>query len=216
MVQYPTKFGHIGPNIGLNPQKTWKFLLGGSYASCDEMTKKSPAKVGLTGILDWSFCSYFIWVLHMLVTMVFITNLDQLWSKYCSFPVFKNFVWFYSYFHKYCGLAIKLYNSGADWAQCLQSCALLIIADIVSISGHFSVHSPTFPSPEPLLAHCLQSWHILCKYIMVLYCKLSKSLLDFKDIHKITSFNRMKLKFKTMGILDIGLGRDKEGLELKQ
>ena len=42
-------------------------------------------------------------------------------SKYCPLPVFKNFVWFYNHFHKYCGLTIKLYPvtawSGRIWYQ---------------------------------------------------------------------------------------------------
>ena len=38
----------MGPYFGLDPKKFSKFQLGVSYTSCDEMTKNSPAQVGLT------------------------------------------------------------------------------------------------------------------------------------------------------------------------
>ena len=38
----------MGANYDLDPKKVWKFQLCLSYASCDEMIKNSPDKVGLS------------------------------------------------------------------------------------------------------------------------------------------------------------------------
>ena len=48
LVHYPYEFGHMGANYDLDPKKVWKFQLCLCYASCDEMIKNSPDKVGLT------------------------------------------------------------------------------------------------------------------------------------------------------------------------
>ena len=50
---YPSKFVHLGPKFGLDPKNFLKFQLGLSYTSCDKMTKRSLAKVGLMGRMAW-------------------------------------------------------------------------------------------------------------------------------------------------------------------
>ena len=48
LVQSSYKFGHMGTNYGQDPKFFSKCQQCLSYASCDEMIKNSPCKVGLT------------------------------------------------------------------------------------------------------------------------------------------------------------------------